>query len=62
MQYRKGMCFSLDFSWYSVHLDIVRLRLMGCSVWEGGEGEFVEQTNSGKCDKMYLLTVLRQEK
>ena len=54
------MRFSLDFSWYSVHLDIVRLRLMGCSVWEGGEGGegFVEQTNSGKCDKMYLLTVL----
>ena len=38
MQCKKGMHFSLDFSWYSVHLDIVRLRLMGCSVWEGGEG------------------------
>ena len=60
MQCKKGMHFSLDFSWYSVHLDIVRLRLMGCSVWEGGEGGggFVEQTNSGRCDKMYLLTVL----
>ena len=54
------MHFSLCFSWYSVHLVSVRVGLRGCGGGGGGEGGggFVEQTNSGKCDKMYLLTVL----
>ena len=31
IQCKKGMCFSLDFGWYSIHLDTVRLE-------QGGRG------------------------
>ena len=53
MQCKKGVCFSLDFGWYSIHFDIVRQ--------EQGSVFFCLTDKIRQREKSYLSTVPRQK-